>query len=267
VAAKLSTLGVIHYYGFGNETRDLGDLSLYRVKATQAVLAPSYRLELEPADVYVGPVLKYADTRTSSLLLAQQQPYGSGSFGQVGAHMGVVVDRRQLDTGRSRGGIVTAEASVYPGVWSATETFGKVRGEAVAYLPADLPLPPVLALRVGGEKLYGRCPFAEAASLGGSESFRALLRQCYIGDASAYANAELRVLLLREDRALIPRVGLFGLGDVGRVFLQGETSSVWHTGYGGGVFLSLLDVNKVVSFTLASSEGQIAFHPQSGFSF
>jgi hypothetical protein len=267
VAAKLSALDVIHYYGFGNETKDLGDLSLYKVKLTQATLAPSYRLELEPVDVYVGPVLKYADTRTSSLLLERQRPYGSGSFGQVGAQMGVVVDRRQLDAGRSRGGIVAAEASVYPGAWSATETFGKVRAEGVAYLPADLPLEPVLALRVGGEKLFGRYPFEEAASLGGSDSFRGLLRQRYIGDASAYANAELRVLLLRKDRTLIPRVGVFGLGDVGRVFLQGEVSSVWHTGFGGGVFLSLLDVNKVVSFTLATSEGQIAFHLQSGFSF
>jgi len=267
VEAKLSALDVIHYYGFGNETKDLGDLSLYKVKETQAVLAPSYRLEFEPLDVYVGPVFKYADTRNSSLVLAQQQPYGSGSFGQVGAQMGVVVDRRQLDAGRSRGGIFTAEASVYPGVWSATETFSRVRAEGVAYLPADLPLQPVLALRAGGEKLFGRYPFQEAASLGGSDSFRGLLRQRYIGDASAYANAELRLLLLHNDRALIPRVGVFGLGDVGRVFLQGETSSVWHTGYGGGVFLSLLDVNKVVSFTLATSEGQIAFHLQSGFSF
>jgi hypothetical protein len=267
VDAKLSALDVIHYYGFGNETKDTGAASLYKVKETQALLAPSYRLELEPFDVYVGPVFKYADTRTSSLLLARQQPYGSGSFGQVGAQMGVVVDRRALDAGRSRGGIFTAEASVYPGVWSATEAFSKLRAEGVVYLPADLPLQPVLALRAGGEKLFGRYPFQEAASLGGSDTFRALLRQRYIGDASAYANAELRLLLVHNDHSLLPRVGVFGLGDVGRVFLQGETSSVWHTGFGGGVFVSLLDLNNVVSFTLATSEGQIGFHLQSGFSF
>ncbi len=92
------------------------------------------------------------------------------------------------------------------------------------------------------------------------------MRQRYIGDASAYANAEPR-LLLRNDRALIPRLGVFGLGDVGRVFLQGEVSSVWHTGVGGGVFLSLLDVNKVVSVTLAHSEGHLRFYLQSAFAF
>jgi hemolysin activation/secretion protein len=152
-------------------------------------------------------------------------------------------------------------------VWSATETFSQVRAEGVVYVPADLPLQPLLALRVGGEKLFGRYPFQEAASLGGSDSFRALLRQRYIGDASAYADAELRLLLLHNDHSLVPRIGVFGLGDVGRVFWNGETSSVWHTGYGGGVFLSLIDVNKVVSFTVATSEGQIGFHLQSGFSF
>jgi hypothetical protein len=267
VAAKLSALDVIHYYGFGNETKEAREQGYYNVKATQAVLMPSYRLELEPLDVYVGPVLKYADTASAPNLLAQQRPYGSGSFGQVGARLGVVVDRRQLDAGRSRGGIVTAEAGVYPGVWSTTETFGKVRASGVVYLPADLPLEPVLALRVGGEKLFGRYPFEEAASLGGSDSFRGLPWQRYIGDASAYANAELRLLVVRNDRAFIPRVGVFGLGDFGRVFLEGESSSVWHTGVGGGVFLSLFDLNNVLSVTLAHSEGQLRFNLQGGFTF
>jgi len=267
VDAKLSALDVVHYYGFGNETKEVREQGFYDVKVTQAVLAPSYRLELEPLDVFVGPVLKYADTASAPNLLARQQPFGSGRFGQAGARLGVIVDRRQLEAGSSRGGIVTAEASVYPGVWSATETFGKVRAEGVVYLPADLPLAPVLALRVGGEKLFGRYPFEEAASLGGTDSLRGLRAQRYIGDASAYASAELRVLLLRNDRAIIPRFGVFGLGDVGRVFLAGESSGVWHTGAGGGVFLSVIDVNKVVSLAVAGSEGQISFHLQGGFTF
>jgi len=30
-----------------------------------------------------------------------------------------------------------------------------------------------------------------------------------------------------------------GLADVGRVFVAGESSSKWHTGYGGGVWLGV----------------------------
>ena len=35
------------------------------------------------------------------------------------------------------------------------------------------------------------------------------------------------------------RYGVFGLFDVGRVFVDGESSSKWHTGAGGGVWFGL----------------------------
>jgi hypothetical protein len=267
VAAKLSALDIIHYYGFGNETEDNGAQDYYDVKLTQLVLALSYRLELDPLDVLLGPVLKYADTRSSPTLLAEQRPYGADRFGQVGGRLGVVLDRRRPESGRSRGALLAVEASVYPGVWSATEAFGKVRAEGATYFSAELQLAPVLALRAGGERVFGRYPFHEAASLGGSDSFRGLLRQRYIGDASAYGNAELRLLLVRRDRALVPRVGVFGLFDVGRVFLEGESSDVWHTAVGGGFFLSVADPKNVVSVALARSEGRLRFHLQGGFAF
>jgi hemolysin activation/secretion protein len=128
-------------------------------------------------------------------------------------------------------------------------------------------LQPTLALRAGGVRLFGRYPFHEAASLGGSESLRGLLRQRYVGDASAYGNAELRLVLWRRDLSLIPRLGIFGLGDVGRVFLKGESSDQWHTAVGGGVFLSVAEPKNVVSLALAKSEGRVRLYLQGGFSF
>lgn len=115
-----------------------------------------------------------------------------------------------------------------------TDTFAKLQAEGIWYLTADIPMQPTLALRAGGQKLLGRHPFHEAASLGGAESLRGLLRQRYLGDASAYGNAELRLLLVRRDHALAPRFGVFGLADLGRVFLEGESSELWHTAVGGG---------------------------------
>jgi hypothetical protein len=35
-------------------------------------------------------------------------------------------------------------------------------------------------------------------------------------------------------------LGVLGFTDVGRVFLKGESSDVWHTGVGGGVWFSFL---------------------------
>ena len=217
----------------------------------------------------LGPILKYADTSgsSSSTLLSEQQPYGADRFGQVGAGLRVLVDRRAHDLGYGRGGMVALEASVYPALWSVTDTFAKLQAEGIWFLTADIPLQPTLALRAGGQKLLGRHPFHEAASLGGSESLRGLLRQRYLGDASAYGNVELRLLLVRRDHALVPRFGVFGLGDLGRVFLEGESSDLWHTAVGGGVYLAVGNPENVVSVALASSEGRLRFYQQGGFSF
>ena len=268
VSARASALDIIHYYGFGNETQAGRPQAFYDVVVMQYQLAPSYRLELAPVDVTLGPVVKYADTRpASSTLLGEQRPYGFDRFGQLGAQLRVAVDRRELQGGRSRGGMLALEASVYPGMWSVTDSFGKLRAEGMKFLAFDLPLAPTLALRAGGERLFGRYPFQEAASLGGSVSLRGALRQRYIGDTSVYGNAELRLLLVHRDRSVIPRFGIFCLGDVGRVYLEGESSDRLHTAVGGGIFVSVAEAKNVFSLALARSEGRSRFYLQGGFTF
>jgi len=268
VTAQASALDLIHYFGFGNETTDEGPQSVYDVRLTQYALAPSYRLDVSGIDVSVGPVLKYADTDVSSTtLLARERPYGAGRFGQVGARAGMTFDRRGRVAGRSTGGLLSVEGTVYPGLWSVSDTFVRVEGEGMAFVAVGLPLEPTFALRAGGAKLFGRYPFHEAATLGGSASIRGLLRQRYAGDASIFGNAELRLLLVRQNLGLVPRFGVFGLGDVGRVFLEGEPSDRWHTAVGGGIWLSVADPRNVVSLALAHGEGRLRFHLQGGFSF
>ena len=61
--------------------------------------------------------------------------------------------------------------------------------------------------------------------------------------------------------------GVFGLADVGRVFLDGESSSRWHTGVGGGVWLAFVKRANLVSLAVARSEGKIRVYAQAGFMF
>jgi hypothetical protein len=266
--ARVSALELIHYYGFGNETSDAAEQGVYDVKQTQYRLAPSYRFDLATLDVAIGPVLKYADTHDSpATLLSLDQPYGAGRFGQLGARLGVRIDRRSLRAGRMTGALLSVEGTVYPAVWSVSETFGSLRAEGVSYVRTPLPLEPTLALRAGGAKLFGRYPFHEAATMGGGENFRGLPRQRYWGDASAYGNAELRLLLVRRERAVVPRFGVFGLADVGRVFLEGESSDRWHTAWGGGVWIAVADPKNLASVAIAASEGHLRFYVQGGFTF
>ncbi len=268
VAAKASALDLIHYFGFGNESSDVDSKDIYRVRVTQYAFLPAYRFEMSGADVWLGPALKYADTHEDpGTLLAEQQPYGTNKFGQVGARAELGLDRRAGTPDAPEGLLLSVGGAVYPAVWSVSETFGRVEGEGTAYLTAPLPLRPTLALRAGGAKLFGRYPFHEAATIGGSGSLRGLLRQRYAGDAAAYGNLELRLLLLRRDRSLVPRLGVFGLADAGRVFVEGEASDRWHTGFGGGIWLAIAEPKRIVSVALAQSEGHLRFYLQGGFTF
>jgi hypothetical protein len=268
VAAKVSALDVIHFYGFGNATSAAGDDDFHDVRQTQYVLAPSYRLDISAIDVSVGPVVKYADTRLrDTTLVGLARPYGSLGFGQAGVRMALALDRRDDASAPSRGFLISGEGSVYPAVWSVTDLFGQVRGFATAYLGAPLPLAPVLAVRAGGARVWGVYPFHEAATIGGPDSVRGLPPQRYAGDASLYGNAELRLRLFAHEGTMPVRAGVFGLADAGRVFLVGETSDRWHSGFGAGLWVSAMKPGNTASLSFARSEGDLWIYLQVGFSF
>jgi hypothetical protein len=269
IEAKISKLELIHYHGFGNETEIIDNEDFYEVRQRQYSFAPSYRLELDPIDIHVGPIMKFATTDLDDrpTLLGLEQPYGTENFGQVGARVRVALDRRDLEKAATRGGVVFAEASVYPAAWSVRETFGEVHGEAATYLTAPILLRPTLALRAGGRKVFGEYPFHESAFLGGTDTVRGLRTQRYAGDASAYGNAELRLTVVDRGERFLSRVGVFGLADGGRVFLRGEESDRWHTAFGGGLWLAFVKPGNVVSLAIAQSEGRTRVYAHGGFMF
>ena len=82
-----------------------------------------------------------------------------------------------------------------------------------------------------------------------------------------YAGAELRAFLARLTLVLPIDMGVFGLADVGRVYLSGETSGKWHASRGGGVWLAPLNRSATVYFAAATSEGNRAFYAGTGFAF
>jgi hypothetical protein len=268
VLAKLSDIEQIRFHGFGNETTSTQPESFYEVEQRQYQLAPAYRLDASVLDLRMGPVVKYATTRLATdSLIAQEQPYGTGDFGQVGARLGLTLDGRDVERAPTRGAVIAVEGNYYPKAWSVDQAFGEVHGTAAVYATAPIPLHPTLALRAGGKQVWGRYPFHEAAYIGGSTTVRGLRRQRYAGDASAFGNAELRMALLEGRGSLGPRFGVFGLADVGRVYLKGEVSDRWHTAVGGGLWLSLSDPNNTVSFAVAQSEGRTSVYLEGGFMF
>ena len=292
-------LQVIRFNGLGNETR-IRRASFYEVEQNHFVFAPSLEFVTggRPAGgsqggltaprpawtVGLGPVLKYSNTPSNAnrgrfIASGLGRWYGTGSFGQVGMQGEILYDARDHSGYPTRGVLTRIAGAFFPGVWDVVDwAFGSLEGETRAYLTAPVPTAPTLALRAGGKKVWGTVPFHEHAFLGGpgltggdevDHSVRGLRKNRFAGDASLFGNAELR-LVLAEIRLLVPgEVGLFAAADAGRVIYSGDPdgADTWHTGTGGGLWLSFLQRMQTVSLAVVNGEDLTGVYLRAGLTF
>jgi hypothetical protein len=276
LSAQASRIEIVRFYGFGNETSTTEPDKYYRVKQEHYFFNPALTIPVfSPLIFSIGPTLKYSITKLDQdRLIGVLQPYGSDSFGQIGIRLGFNLEAQDRDIGPTRGVKFTLESRYFPKIWDVTSSFGDISGQAVAFFSAlQLPFQPCLALRMGGKHIFGTYPFHEAAFLGGGKftfagsPIRGFPSQRFAGNSSLFSNAELR-FRLSDFYFLFPgEIGFFGLGDIGRVFLKGETSNKWHTAIGGGIWMSFLERRYTINLSLAKSEERVSFYVSSGFIF
>jgi len=128
-------------------------------------------------------------------------------------------------------------------------------------------LQPTLALRVAGQRVWGTYPFYEAAYIGGATTVRGFVEHRFAGDAAVYGSAELRLSVAKFFFLLPGEVGVFGLGDAGRVYLSGEASDRWHAAAGGGVWLAFLNRANTLSVAAAHGDEGTRIYARAGFAF
>ena len=265
---QVSGLELIRYYGQGNETVRLQDGEPFRLENTQYRLDAALAIPIGRGEIRFGPTMQFTSSgRDSGNVLVRDAPYGAGDFGQVGAQAYASFDTRDNPGAPRRGIRLLASGSVFPGLWDVASAFGEAHGEAAAYLGIPVPLSPVLALRVGGQKVWGDYPYFESAFLGGADNLRGFDQERFAGNASAWGNAELR-LRLGTLKLLIPgSIGIHGLADAGRVWAPGESSDRWHHALGGGLWFSLDGPVTTLSLTVAHSDERTGFYARAGFAF
>ena len=291
---KYSGLQVIRFNGFGNETEIPGPSSFYQVEQNYFAFAPSleFRAEEHTGDIELlrskltvgmGPIIKYSNTPLSSnkdkFIGSLDYPvYGTDSFGQIGVQGEIVYDTRNNAAYATRGFLVRVAGVVYPGVWDVKSAFGSINGEARTYATARIPTKPTLALRAGGKKVWGTFPFHESAFLGGpglagsgasDGNVRGLRKNRFAGDTALYGNSELR-LVLAKIKLLVPgELGLFGAADVGQVIYFGNSDDAgsWHTGVGGGLWLSFLRRWQTVSVAVVNGDDLMGVYLRAGLVF
>ena len=299
VHLKYSGIQVIRFNGFGNETEIPGPSSFYEVEQNYFAFAPSleFRAGEQEGDMHgggmgslrskltigLGPIIKYSDTPLSSnedkfIGSSPEYAYGTDSFGQVGAQGEILYDTRDNQGYATRGFFVRVAGAVYPKIWDVKSAFGSIDGETRTYLTAPVPTNPTLALRAGGKKVWGTFPFHESAFLGGpgltggdvsKGSLRGFRKNRFAGDAALYGSSELR-LVLAKIKLLVPgELGLFGAADAGRVIYAEEPddADTWHTGVGGGLWLSFLQRRQTLSVAAVQGDDLMGVYLRAGLTF
>ncbi|MDH3732030.1 MAG: hypothetical protein OEU54_00790 [Gemmatimonadota bacterium] len=303
--AEYSGGNILRFHGFGNGTEILDegevivggetieiDSDFYKVRQSEIVLAPAIewswgrwgarapdeenRPEFRPeVRLGISPVLKHANAPADEneerfIGTLDPQPLGLGSFGQLGLEAWFEVDTRDKAGYPMSGFRLQSLADFWAAAWDAEDSFGGFTGALSGFVtPGGSRRAPTLAVRVGGQKVWGEFPFHQAAFIGGSQTLRGYFKQRYAGDASAFANAEIR-LPISQFMLLFPtEFGIHGVADLGRVFYDGDPddADTWHTGFGGGIWLSLFNRTQTLSATLVQGDDLLGFYLQTGFMF
>lgn len=265
------------FFGFGNES-SFGSVSIAdvdadsaRVGRDQMLFAAEFAWELaERVDFSLGPFIERFDHHgNSGRLIAEVDPLGFSDFTQLGFRSGFSVSGGDESAYPLRGVRLDAMGTWVPPALDVQSAYGSIAGSLVTYITATgAPMQPTLALRVAGERVWGDYPYVGAAFLGGDSSLRGFLHDRFAGDASLFGSAELR-LRLADTRFILPgQFGIFGLTDVGRVWLDGEDSSKWHFGGGGGVWMSFLKQHTpTISVSVATSSESTKIYAGLGFAY
>jgi hypothetical protein len=259
-AASMSQLEVVEFRGLGNDVPDPSDpFDDVRQRAWSVRPALGFSPNSK-SDISIGPIVRYTSTdSTANRFISLQQPYGFESFAQAGVQLLAHYDTRGspelFDVGGRNvlvhlvesqrhtpavWGKIDFGASAYPGVLDAGTAYQRLSGLLTAFLTAPVLTRPVLALRGGGEKLYGNFPYFDAAFIGGSRSLRTEHRQRFAGDASLHGTAELRVPIASFPLILPLNVGAIGFVDAARVYVDGQSPGGWHQGAGAGFWIGVV---------------------------
>lgn len=274
---------VTNYFGLGNETTsnddveiDFNRIRLRQIEIFQAIKRVS---KDERHQFVLGPEFQYFDLERvlDRFISTPASGLGRNDFTPkyyLGGKTRYRYDHVDHGANPTRGVRFEALAAWKQNLQETGDNFFKLQSELSFYLTLhSLPTRPTLAFRTGAATNIGEYEFFQANVLGGTanlgqqQQMRGLRRNRFAGTSAVYQNVEARLRLVNLETYLVPvTIGLLGFYDVGRVWLESETSDIWHNSTGGGVWLSPLDV-VVVTATYSVSDVDEVFNLKFGFLF
>ncbi|WP_432410873.1 metallophosphoesterase [Rasiella sp. SM2506] len=254
-----------NFFGFGNETinpEDELDLSLdfNRVRLQQLFFAPSliYRS-------YQGSVLEFGlsyenieaeRTQGRFIETAAVNPMVFEGQDFFGAEVSYEYKNFDDET-QPKSGIQFKVAAGYKANFDEDRGFPYVVPELRLTSKIDKKGILVYATKLKAHfNLSDEFEFYQAATIGDGDGLRGLRQQRFSGKRSYYQNSDLRLSLGRIRNSIIPiSFGVYGGFDYGRVWVDDDNSSEWHTTPGGGLYFNIAGFTTANLGYFSSDEG------------
>jgi hypothetical protein len=131
-------------------------------------------------------------------------------------------------------GIRFTGSAVYANNIQTSADFANFAGEVQLFVPLLKNI--VLAVKNGAAHVSGEPEFYQLNDIGG-RSLRGFRRERYWGQTAYHNNNDLIYLFDVKSFVYKGKAGIAAFVDQGRVWLEGEKSTAWHRGYGGGLIL------------------------------
>lgn len=268
------------FFGLGNNTRydktqyqqsfyrmryDIGDLAILG----RSKLGRWVSLEYGPAVEYLKLREKENDNRFISVLYPKNSNPGLyQKKWYAGGEARLIVDTRNNQTIATEGIYFNGYVRTLAGLNQYSYNYTQVGGQLALYTDFATKGYFVFATNIGGDRNIGNFEPEQAQYLGFKDHLRGYVLQRFAGRSKAYNQTELRIkfgeintLLIRAD------LGVFGFNDVGRVWTDGETSTKWQDGYGGGIWLSVMKRFVMTGYLSFSKEVKALPRATLGFMF
>ena len=231
-----------NFFGLGNETKLVTkDRDFYRIRSeeflaklnTDRVFHNRQRISI---GVNYHTYRIISDTGRFLIKTAVSTPAMHGHESFVGAEANYVYQNINDSVLPTKGFAFMAYANYSNNLSRRTNDVGKYGAETNIYLPLSKKFG--LMVRGGASTLSGDPQFYQYNSIGGTETLRGYQRNRFYGNSTVFNQNELRFITNFRSFLFNGKIGVFGLYDAGRVWLDKEKTDKWHTSVGGGIILS-----------------------------
>jgi predicted MPP superfamily phosphohydrolase len=239
-----------NFFGYGNKTKvdPTKNYDFYRNRyhsfEAEALLRKRY---FEKFHIMVGPYYyQYSNSFKENTGNVMTKPRLVGldsadifsSKAYLGGKFAIHMDNRNNELFPTRGVHWDNEFTYVAGMKKGSDNFSSITTDMSLYVSQGDPPKIIAVVGLGYGHIFSKhYEFFQAMDIGANDNLHGFRKNRYAGNSSAYLSLEGRIKLFNVNSYILPGpLGLTVFSDLGRVWLKGESSSRWHTAFGGGLY-------------------------------